>query len=87
MSKQTTWACWLDRCLFFAGVLLMIHPFVWSKFLFTVDGPAHAYNAPQLPELFRIPEDDRPWEVDPVPVPNWTGRILFAILQLVMKAP
>lgn len=87
MNTERTWMRWLERALFLIGVLLVVHPVVSSRFFFTVDGPAHAYNASLLLDLFDTPSEGRAWEVNPVPVPNWTGHVLLALLQLVLQAP
>jgi len=75
MNEERDWIRWTERGLFLVGLLLLIQPVVSSKFFFTVDGPAHVYNASLLLDLFNSSAEERGWEVNRYPYP--TGPDIF----------
>lgn len=71
---------WIERVLFGVGLAALLHPVLSSWFFHTVDGPSHLYNAGALGDLLFGDADALPWELNPIPVPNWTGHALMAVL-------
>lgn len=74
---------WCERLLFITGSCVLVHPIFSSAYYFTVDGPSHVYTASLLIGQGAM-ENARLWEVNPLPVPNWTGHALLALMQLVL---
>jgi len=83
-----SWHRWAERIAFVLGLLLLLHPVLSHRFYYTTDGPAHVYNASLILQKFTgsAPENAG-WEVTPVPVPNWLGHALLALLLIPFKAP
>ncbi len=70
------------------GLLVLVHPVLSHRFFFTVDGPAHVYNASLILQgLAGSAREGAGWEWNPVPVPNWLGHALLAVLLIPFKAP
>ncbi|WKZ65648.1 MAG: hypothetical protein QY325_12880 [Flavobacteriales bacterium] len=79
---------WVERILFAIGLLLVIQPVTSTRFHVTHDGPSHALNAHYLGRLISgTAADDRQWELNPVPVPNWSGHAVLAAAMQVLDAP
>ena len=70
----------MERLLFGAGLAVLLHPVLSSRFFHTVDGPSHLYNAGALTTLLFSGAEAVPWELNTLPVPNWTGHLLMAML-------
>lgn len=73
-----------EKVIFFLVVLLFGLYFFSYRFYVTGDGPAHLYNANLIVEL--IGGADQPittyFELNSFPVPNWTGHLILAFLNL-----
>ena len=79
---------WAERILFAIGLLLVIQPVTSTRFHVTHDGPSHALNAQYLASLVSgAAPEDRAWELNPVPVPNWSGHAVLAAAMQVLDAP
>jgi hypothetical protein len=86
-NGPVTWVI-VERILFFLGLLLLAHPFLRQRYYFTVDGPAHVYDAWLILELFHHSAGIIPlWELNPLPVPDWSGHALLALLLTVLDPP
>lgn len=77
---------WGERLLFIVGLCILVHPVFRSDYYFTVDGPSHAYTS-SLMIAPQAASASHAWEVTPLPVPNWTGHALLALLQLLGFTP
>lgn len=76
----------IERIFFVLGLLLLAFPFLGHEYYFTVDGPSHVYNAWLLLELFQPSAGVHPlWELNPLPVPDWTGHALLAVLLTILE--
>lgn len=83
-STKSFWS-WVERALFLAGLLLLIHPILSSAYYFTIDGPSHVYTASLLLDHLKSGASAGPYEINPLPVPNWSGHALLALLQVFMS--
>lgn len=63
-------------------------PFVATRFFPSMDGPAHLANANIINQLLFHGNDlfHSFFEINPEPVPNWTGHLVISLLSLVMPA-
>jgi len=71
------------RLLFFALALLYVLPFWAVRYLPTVDGPCHTYNAwilRQQGNVERYPLFQQYYEINARPYPNWISQGTMAIL-------
>lgn len=71
------------RGLFFALALLSALPFWTVRYLPTLDGPTHTYNAwvlRQMGNVEQYPLFHQHYEVNARPFPNWTGHAVMAAL-------
>lgn len=84
-SKRFYWILG-ERILFVLGLLLLAHPFLGQRYFFTVDGPSHVYDAWLILELFHPTAGIHPlWEFNALPVPDWSGHALLALLLTVTE--
>lgn len=86
MSGASRDDLWLRR-LFFALALLYILPFWTVRYLPTVDGACHTYNAwilRQYDNVEQYPLFKEHYEVNAKPYPNWTGHAVMALLMFVV---
>ncbi len=77
---------WLRR-LFFALALLYILPFWTVRYLPTVDGACHTYNAwimRQLGNVQEYPLFHQYYEINWKPFPNWISQGTMALLMFVV---
>lgn len=75
---------WLGA-LFFTLALLYLVPFWSVRYLPTVDGPCHTYNAwilRQYDNVREFPRFREYYEVNTGPYPNWIGHGVMALLML-----
>ena len=69
-------------CTIINAIPVLIHPFY-----LTLDGPSHVYTASLLAEMIKNGWDaGSAVELNPFPVPNWTGHALIAAFNLIMSA-
>ena len=71
------------RALFFALALLWVLPFWVVRYIPTVDGPCHTYNAwilHQYGNVERYPLFQQYYEISARPYPNWIGQAVMALL-------
>src|SRR5690606_18608038 len=86
-NKHQAWII-LERALFVLGLLLLAHPFLKQRYFFTVDGPSHVYDAWLIQELFHPSAAvHASWEINPLPVPDWSGHAILALLLTILKPP
>lgn len=86
-NKHQAWII-LERALFVLGLLLLAHPFLKQRYFFTVDGPSHVYDAWLILELFHPSAGvHASWEINPLPVPDWSGHAILALLLTIVKPP
>ncbi|MBK6540289.1 MAG: hypothetical protein IPG10_03200 [Flavobacteriales bacterium] len=79
---------WAERVAFALGMLVLVGPVFSHRFHFTTDGPAHVYNASLiLQKLTGSIPGDAGWDFTPVPVPNWLGHALLALLLIPFETP
>jgi hypothetical protein len=75
------------RRLFFALALLYVLPFWTVRYLPTVDGPCHTYNAwvlRQYGNTAEYPLFQQYYEINARPYPNWTGHGTMALLMFLV---
>lgn len=75
------------RGLFLALALLSVLPFWVVRYLPTVDGPCHTYNAwvlHQYGNVERYPLFQQYYEISAKPYPNWIGQAVMALLMYVV---
>jgi hypothetical protein len=75
---------WLGA-LFFTLALLYLVPFWIVRYLPTVDGPCHTYNAwilRQYDNVREFPRFQEYYEINAEPYPNWIGHGFMALLML-----
>jgi hypothetical protein len=71
------------RALFLALALLWVLPFWVVRYIPTVDGPCHTYNAwilHQYGNVERYPLFQQYYEISAKPYPNWIGQAVMALL-------
>lgn len=79
---------WTDRRLrglFCALALLYMLPFWVVRYIPTVDGPCHTYNAwilRQYGNVERYPRFQQYYEISAKPYPNWSGQAVMALLMV-----
>lgn len=73
---------------FYSIAILFSLPFVMGKFMPTMDGASHIYNSTILNQLFFYGNDCFKlfFQVNPEPVPNWTGHLILSLLNLFLPA-
>lgn len=72
-----------EPVLFCLVIVLNLLPVLFTPVMFSLDGPAHMYNAAML-KGFVTGHSDTVYEflyINKVPVPNWTGHLLMAFFQ------
>src|SRR5687767_14061109 len=75
------------RRLFFALAALYVLPFWTVRYLPTVDGPCHTYNAwilRQYHNVERYPLFQQYYEINAQPYPNWISQGTMALLMFVV---
>jgi len=76
-----------EKIIFLLVVLFFAFYFFSFRFFITGDGPAHLYNANLLLNIFD--GADAPistyFELNAFPVPNWTGHLVLAFLNLFLQ--
>jgi len=79
-------AAWVRRLFFILAVLYVV-PFWTVRYLPTVDGPCHTYNAWVLRQHANVQEYPlfkQYYDVNLLPYPNWTGHGVMALLMFVV---
>jgi len=82
-SREERWLA----ALFLTLALLSIVPFWSVRYLPTVDGPCHTYNAwilHQYGNVERYPLFQQYYEISAKPYPNWIGQAVMALLMYVV---
>ncbi len=82
---------WFNRYvpfLFWAMLLAGTIPLLVFRHFVTLDGPAHLYNAQLIREIWfgghSLVNDL--FRVNDFPVPNWSGHLIMALLNLLLPA-
>lgn len=75
---------WFFYLLVAAHLILLLKP----SLFFTLDGPAHLYNARIIQQLVLQPDTNlhNYYSFSPGIIPNWTGHLLLSILSLILPA-